>query len=320
MTLTRADALRMPLADASVDLIVTSPPYFGQRSYLDGGEHYDGQIGSEATPQDFVEVMLAFLDECWRVLKPTGSCWINLGDKYGGSGAPGTTGTIGYQARNRTGMKSYNQATDVLHKSLMGLPWRFFLGAICPDRYRAPRLVECWHDDERCFACRPAPHPQWIGRAELVWNKPNGLPEILGWSPTAYCTKCDEPRRPIVEVDQQLLRTAGTTGRPKQQDVTGSHGGGHNDEGYPYTRSSATITGYECACDVPLAPTRPAVVLDPFGGTGTTAMVARTLGRYPVSLDLSADYLRLARWRIYDSGHASKSEVRTNKERQGSLL
>ena len=49
-------------------------------------------------------------------------------------------------------------------------------------------------------------------------------------------------------------------------------------------------------------------------------MVARALGRYPVHIDLSADYLRLARWRIYDSGHAAKTTARTNRERQGTLL
>jgi hypothetical protein len=84
--------------------------------------------------------------------------------------------------------------------------------------------------------------------------------------------------------------------------------------------TEATITGYACACPTPDAPTRPAVVLDPFGGTGTVAMVARALGRYPVHIDLSADYLRLARWRIYDSGHASKTRERTNLENQGELF
>jgi DNA modification methylase len=53
----RADAGRLPLADGTVDLIVTSPPYFAQRSYRDGGEHYDGQIGSEPTPQEFLEAL-----------------------------------------------------------------------------------------------------------------------------------------------------------------------------------------------------------------------------------------------------------------------
>lgn len=85
---------------------------------------------------------------------------------------------------------------------------------------------------------------------------------------------------------------------------------------------AAILTGM-CATGmlgVPTAPTRPAVILDPFGGTGTTAMVARALGRHGVHLDLSLDYLRLARWRIEQSGHATKTVNRTNRDRQGSLL
>jgi len=52
--LIRGNALDLPIADSSVDLVVTSPPYFALRSYQDGGEHYDGQIGAEATPGEFV--------------------------------------------------------------------------------------------------------------------------------------------------------------------------------------------------------------------------------------------------------------------------
>lgn len=70
----------------------------------------------------------------------------------------------------------------------------------------------------------------------------------------------------------------------------------------------------------PLPPTRPAVILDPFGGTGTTAMVARALGRFGISLDLSADYCRLAGWRIFESGGGAKSVARTYQDRQGALL
>ena len=79
--LIRGDALSLPLADESVDLCVTSPPYFALRSYTDGGEHYEGQIGSEATPQAFLEALWAVTAECVRVLKPSGSLWVNLGDK-----------------------------------------------------------------------------------------------------------------------------------------------------------------------------------------------------------------------------------------------
>lgn len=62
------------------------------------------------------------------------------------------------------------------------------------------------------------------------------------------------------------------------------------------------------------------MIVDPFGGTGTTALVARSLGRFGVSVDLSADYLRLARWRIWQSGHGSKAVSRTWRDRQGSLF
>jgi DNA modification methylase len=93
-SLVRANALHLPLADETVDLIVTSPPYFALRSYRDGDEHYDGQIGSEATPQAFLEALWAVLEECWRVLKPEGSCWVNLGDKRAGSGGHNNAGII----------------------------------------------------------------------------------------------------------------------------------------------------------------------------------------------------------------------------------
>ena len=55
----RSDATAIPLGDETVDAIITSPPYFALRSYQDGGEHYDGQIGSEATPTAFLEALWA---------------------------------------------------------------------------------------------------------------------------------------------------------------------------------------------------------------------------------------------------------------------
>ena len=81
-TVIRGNALHLPLPDASVDLICTSPPYFGLRSYQDAGTHYQGQMGSEATPAEFLEALLAATREMVRVLKPSGSMFVNLGDKY----------------------------------------------------------------------------------------------------------------------------------------------------------------------------------------------------------------------------------------------
>ena len=84
ISILRGNALALPIADESVNLVVTSPPYFGLRSYQDGGEHYAGQIGAEATPAEFVDALIAATREMMRVLKPSGSIWVNLGDKYSG--------------------------------------------------------------------------------------------------------------------------------------------------------------------------------------------------------------------------------------------
>lgn len=79
----RADARRLPLPDESVDLIVTSPPYWSQRAYRDGGEVYEGQIGAEPTPAEYVAALLECTREWVRVLRRTGSIFVDLGDKYG---------------------------------------------------------------------------------------------------------------------------------------------------------------------------------------------------------------------------------------------
>lgn len=89
VTILQGDALNLDLPDDSVDLVVTSPPYFGLRAYMDNGEMYDGQIGAEATPAEFVDALIAATREMVRVVKPSGSIWVNLGDKYA-SGGRGT--------------------------------------------------------------------------------------------------------------------------------------------------------------------------------------------------------------------------------------
>jgi SAM-dependent methyltransferase len=153
----QGDARHLPLADDSVDLVVTSPPYFALRSYQDGGEHYSGQLGSEGTPAEFVAALLEVTRECVRVLKPSGSLWVNLGDKYAGSPA-GNAVPSGKHAGNTGALAQMSSAPRRPHpgvatKSLMGIPWRYALACI---------------DDLGL-----------ILRAELIWSKPNGLPESV---------------------------------------------------------------------------------------------------------------------------------------------
>lgn len=392
--LIRGDATSIPLADESVDLIVTSPPYFALRSYTDGGEHYDGQIGSEDSAEEFLEALWVVTEECKRVLKPTGSMFVNLGDKYAGSGGHNNS-NIG--AKKDRGPSSYNKDRGgVPAKSLMGLPWRYAIGCVdqlglllraeivwskpnglpesVTDRVRRsheqwfhmvrePRYFSAIDEIREPHTTDPMARPTWeerkangeptragladaaaVGNVGMAGNSLGKLPGsvwtipseplkvpahlgvdhfaafpqewprrlILGWSPSGYCVECDEPRCAVIDrklkVDHVQRRTRG------RQDLHDDGSGRTAESSLGITDRSVVgsyqtiITGYECACDQPTAPTRPAIVLDPFVGTGTTVMVAHHLGRHGIGMDLSADYLRLANWRVFESGHAEKKE------------
>ena len=122
---------------------------------------------------------------------------------------------------------------------------------------------------------------------------------IQGWSPREVCTACGEGRRPVAahhgDTPRERLKKLGGTER---HEMAGGQGldfaGSHN------VWRTHSITGYACACPDTAAPATPGVVLDVFGGTGTTALVADVLGRHGITVDLSADYCRLAQWRTTD--------------------
>ena len=368
VTIVQGDALALDLPDDSVDLVVTSPPYFGLRSYQDGGEHYDGQIGAEATPAEFVDALIAATREMVRVTKPSGSIWVNLGDKYAGgrSGPQGVTGQRSDRAQAVTyGTNAQTFTTDVRHKSLIGIPWRYAIRCIddlglilraeviwskpngLPEsvKDRVRRSHETWFHftlNPRYYSAvdeiREAhqhPHIAHTGprssRGEVdgnaqhlrmglsplgklpgsVWTiptEPLHVPDhlgidhfaafptewprriIQGWSPRGICVECGEGRRPTSERDPIDPRFLASNKRGES----------------PATR----ITGEACACPEPTAPTRPGVVLDPFGGTGTTALVAHALGRHGISVDMSSDYCRLAQWRTSDPKQQAKAARR----------
>lgn len=409
--LIRGDATSLPLADDSVDEIVTSPPYYGLRSYTDGGEHYDGQIGSEATPQAFLEAMWGWTAECRRVLKPSGSMWVNLGDSYSRGSRTTVDGTTD---KRRQGDTRVPPCRDIPAKSLMGLPWRYAIGCIdqldlilraeviwskpnglpesVTDRVR--RSHEQWFHftkEPRYFsavdeireqyeaptATRTPRRQDASGKAQggnplnavesmnplgklpgSVWTVPTEplrVPDhlgvdhfaafpsewprrlILGWSPgpghlrldsgdapSGVCVECGEGRRPTY--DREIVATRGKASRtdrdmaadPLVAGTARQHGLG------VYGHYELTRTGYACACPNTDAPTRPAVILDPFCGTGTVPAVAHALGRHGIGIDLSADYLRLADWRCNDPVLRAKV-LRVDKPRpvpdgQGSLF
>lgn len=421
-TLAQADARAVPMENESVDLVVTSPPYWAQRSYTDGGgEHYSGQIGDEPTYNEFIDQLIVCTRDWARVLKPSGSIWVNLGDKYSTSSSSesrlGGAATAAKAARGAVG-----QVAGMLPKSLLGLPWRYALRVVdelglilreeviwskpngMPESVtdRCRRSHEQWFHftkrpnyysavDRIRLQDTPGSHkrgpnasvnpqrsdvgpnsiiptdprgalppsvweiatagltvPEWLG-VDHYAAFPMELPRriILGFSPSHVCVVCGEGRRPVKTVTREGGRIRQKVdnrflGKPKQegmspqsQDAIGAHAGyktWHHVAGEacactPHTDHAGVRVGVEARSgdalvpgNVPRSigapsqgpwreyhfdeweppPTRPGVVLDPFGGTGTTALVAEMHGRHGVHIDLSADYLKIAQWRTTD--------------------
>jgi DNA methylase len=152
--LIRGDARCLPLRDACVDCCVSSPPYFGLRDY-----GTPGQIGLEPSPEAYVAAVVQVYREVWRVLKPQGTCWVNLGDSYTGAATSGGVHT----SRLKEAPESFLARKAVLPmksgkpKDLLGIPW----------------LV--------AFALRA---DGWYLRADIIWHKPNPMPESVTDRPT----------------------------------------------------------------------------------------------------------------------------------------
>lgn len=309
----RADSRRLPLHDSTVDLVVTSPPYFGLRSYQDGGVHYAGQVGDEATPAEFVAALLAVTAECVRVLKPSGSMWVNLGDKYS-SGGRGSY-DLDPGRREVAAMRPKDGARP---KSLVGLPWRYALACI---------------DDLGL-----------ILRAEVIWSKPNGLPESVTdrvrrsheqWFhftlQPRYFSAVDEVREPHGRSNPAAggASSGPNAGRKHGAGVLGDLGHLQTAQPNPLGKLPGSVwtiptqpltvpahLGVDHFAAFPMEWPRRIIrgwspqggtILDPFGGTGTTALVASALGRTGISVDLSHDYSRLARWRTTDPGQRASA-------------
>lgn len=192
----KADARDLPLPDDSVDLVVTSPPYYALRSYTDGGERYATQIGGEATPDEYVDSLLAVTRECMRVLKPTGSLWVNLGDKYATSGGHTSGGDI-HERRGRQFSDLHRGTTQTPRrfraKSLLGLPWRYALRCIDElDLILRAEVIWCLSGGTRVYARTPTgDRPVMLRdlarayRPENVqlWNGERWT-QVLGWNRT----------------------------------------------------------------------------------------------------------------------------------------
>lgn len=140
----RGDAAKIPLADNSVDLVLTSPPFYKLRSYTDSGEHYQGQLGSEEDPKDFIAALLACTREWMRVLKPSGSIFVELGDTYAGSFNGPSVSISSSGNEGRRGRAGAGPIEGFRPKSRMLMPQRYAIGC-CDDLGLILRQEIVWH-------------------------------------------------------------------------------------------------------------------------------------------------------------------------------
>ena len=295
VTLYHGDALAEArlLPTGSVQTIVTSPPYFGLRDY--GTE---GQMGAEETVEGYVAGMVSLFHELRRVLADDGTLWLNLGDSY----ASGEVGRHDYAdgtkiaAGSQVGRKYSRPVTGVPPKNLLGVPWRVAL-ALQADG--------------------------WILRSDIIWSKPNPMPESVTDRPTkAHEYMFLLAKSPRYYYDADAIRTPTTAtgrtwgerkaaGEPVRygtagQSAVGKGGFAADDRGAnartvwvvpttPFSGAHFAVYPPELIRPCVLAGSRIGdTVLDPFSGSGTTGMVATQEGRKYVGIDLNSDYLDLS--------------------------
>lgn len=300
VTLLHGDAREVlaGLPTASVDCVVTSPPYWGLRDY--GGE--SGQVGRESRVAGYVEALRQVFAECARALKPTGTCWLNLGDAYSTKppGGRGSTSQLVTGNRRAARIQDGGQVVrEVPEKNLLGLPWR---------------VAFALQDDG------------WIVRSEIVWDKPTYMPEAVTDRPTRsheqiflltrsarYDYDADaireKPDPAQQEHNERYAREyeahtakVPTRGQPGNVNSLGIHSrpgkGGRNRN--TVWRVSMTPSRHEHYAAFPVEIPRRCIaagcpeggtVLDPFSGTGTTGEAARRLGRRYIGIDTHAPYL-----------------------------
>ncbi|QZN86923.1 site-specific DNA-methyltransferase [Cellulomonas sp. C5510] len=295
VTLWHGDALDVlrNLPAGSIDCVVTSPPYFGLRDY-----GVDGQLGFEETPALYVEALVAVFTEAHRVLADAGTLWLNLGDAYAGKANAGRTFTKnrGHNVQPVRYPVQRNMTAHAPYKSLLGLPWRTALA-----------LVDSG----------------WTLRSEVIWHKPNPMPEAVKDRPTSshehvfMLTKGPRYYFDPEAIAEDATGRASGNGFARPESI--NRGGAGNDApwkgrafrnrrdvweiatvGFPEAHFATFPLALPERCI--LASTRPGgVVLDPFSGSGTTGLAAARHGRRFVGIDLNADYLDLSlRTRLRD--------------------
>ena len=281
--------------DEKARVCVTSPPYYGLRDY--GGEN--NQIGMEQTPEDYVDEMVKVFRLVRDNLTDDGTLWLNIGDSYYNYRSDGnypkqTVSKTRQDLPTKTPVRG-NKLEGYKSKDLIGIPWLL------------------------AFALRK---DGWYLRQDIIWHKPNPMPESV----KDRCTKSHEyifllsknknyyyNNEAIKEPVKQDWGTRDRTNGKYHNEGTGLQP--HSGLTKSYTKKnkrsvwSVTQKPYKGAHFATFPPEliEPCIkagsevgdiILDPFMGSGTTAMVAKMLDRYYIGCELHEDYGNLIQERV----------------------
>ncbi len=239
------------LPDQSVQCCVTSPPYWSLRDY-----DMPGQIGLEPSVDQYINRLVEVFAEVKRVLKDDGVLWVNIGDAY-------TSGDRGYRApdkKNPVRAMVYRPETPegLKPKDLIGLPWRL------------------------AFALQS---DGWYLRSDLIWHKPNCMPESVKDRPTrAHEYLFLFSKSEHYYYDNEAVRENGRNRRTVWSIPTQPFKGAHFATFPPALVEPCILAG-----------SRPEdFVLDPFFGSGTVGVVSNAFGRRYIGVELNQDYVNIA--------------------------
>ena len=250
--------------DEKARMCITSPPYYGLRNY--GSE--DCQIGLEESPEEYIQRLVEVFREVRKNLTDDGTLWLNIGDSYynyrpgKGQGLVKQTVSNSKQDLPDKCARRGNKLKGYKEKDLIGIPWML------------------------AFALRA---DGWYLRQDIIWNKPNPMPESV----RDRCTKSHEyvfllSKNQNYYFDVDVIKEPTRRKRSVWNVQTKPYRGSHFAVYPPELIEPCILAGSE----------EGDIVLDPFMGSGTTAMVAKALGRDYMGCELHEDYGNLIKKRI----------------------
>ena len=258
--------------DEKARCCITSPPYYGLRDY--GGEDY--QIGLEESPEEYIQKLVLVFREVRKNLTEDGTLWVNIGDSYYNY-RPGKGQSLVKQSvsTNKQDLpdncpRRGNKLKGYKEKDLIGIPWML------------------------AFALRK---DGWYLRQDIIWNKPNPMPESV----RDRCTKSHENIF-LLSKNQNYYFDVDVIKEPTRRKRSV-----WNVQTKPYKDAHFAVYPPELIEPCILASSQQNdIILDPFMGSGTTAMVAKSLGRYYIGCELHEDYGKLIENRISQQGGTLK--------------